>query len=150
MRSILSRVVKVYFISVIVLENQVGLKSQKKMISKILFRSATAGVALFLLTCFPQRLLAQGKPEQVIKAGIIAGLNFSQIDGDDFARYNKFGINAGGTALIKFHKNWSAGFELLFSQKGSREFGTPNNGYSIRRIKLSYIEVPVMINYHDK
>ncbi len=103
-----------------------------------------------VLFFFPQLSKAQNKKEQFIKAGVIAGINFSQVDGDCFAGYDKFGLNIGATAFIKFHKNWSIGFELDYSQKGSRQDIPPDHSYLPYKIKIDYLDVPLMLSVHDK
>jgi len=85
---------------------------------------------------------------QRFKAGLIAGINLSQLDGDDLAGYNKLGLNVGGRVVANLQGKWDASLELLLSQKGSR-FNN-KDGFSIyERIHLNYVEAPVMINFSD-
>lgn len=86
---------------------------------------------------------------QNIKAGLIAGFNFSQIDGDGMAGYHKIGVNTGALALIKLKNNFSTHFELLFSQKGARSAPDPNFPV-YRYFRFDYVDIPVLISYHDK
>ena len=60
---------------------------------------------------------------QHILGAISAGINLSQVDGDQVYGYNKVGLNIGPSAIIPFGKNkqWSVTLELLFSQLGSRQ-----------------------------
>lgn len=82
-------------------------------------------------------------------AGAILGFNASQVDGDNLAGFNKLGFNTGAVAHINFNRQWSLGFELLFSQKGSSSF--PNdNQTDTYKLTLNYAEVPVFVTFNDK
>ncbi len=93
--------------------------------------------------------------------GLVAGGNFTQVDGDNFAGYHKVGANVGGIVYAHLANKLAASMEILFVQKGSRahkEQVTPYNdplaGSPIRiqkyNIDLNYAEIPIMINYFDK
>ncbi len=89
---------------------------------------------------------------QIIKGEAIAGFNLSQVDGDMFYGFHKFGVTVGAGAMIPFGKNWDASVEVLYNQKGARErskiFDTIcTYDYKLR---LNYAEVPVMVHYTDK
>lgn len=85
---------------------------------------------------------------QNIKGGIIGGMNATQVNGDNLSGYHKFGINIGGIAIVPIKKKISVSLEILYSEKGSRsgvqERVTPY------KLKLNYIDVPVLFNYQDK
>lgn len=86
--------------------------------------------------------------------GLVLGTNFAQIDGDNFAGYNKVGLNVGGLVYIKLDEHIATSLEILYSQKGSKS-KSPQvlaPGYYITKygVNLNYAEVPVMINYFDK
>jgi hypothetical protein len=86
--------------------------------------------------------------KRTFNATIVAGLNASQIDGDNTAGYRKLGLNVGARADILFAKKWQTGFEILFSQQGSQSQlvkGNPRNYYC----HLNYIEVPLLIHFKD-
>lgn len=85
----------------------------------------------------------------VFEGGISAGFNFSQVDGDNYAGFNKLGINAGPIVHINFTPNWNVSMEVLFSQKGSRTKPDPNN-YNTYYLAMNYVEIPIMANYNDK
>ncbi len=87
--------------------------------------------------------------------GLAAGINFCQVDGDRYFGYRKPGIVAGGFAGIHFNERISAQMELLFSQKGSEGIAHvdlyPQGMLSSRcHIGLSYVELPVLLQYHYK
>jgi len=88
-------------------------------------------------------------------AGLIGGVNFTQVDGDGYKGYNKVGVNAGGIIYLPFRNmdlpiegTIALSMEVLYSQKGSRG-NDPVGQYGINRqtINLHYAEVPFQINY---
>ena len=125
-----------------------------------------------ILTCFGHKVLAQDNyylpDERTFYAGVLAGANFTQVDGDDFKGYHKVGLNVGGIVYARLdEEHLAASLEILFSQKGARgtipTVFTPYlsagditssihqqavmNNY---KLNLTYAEVPVMLNYFDK
>jgi len=52
-------------------------------------------------------------------AGATGGLVLSQVDGDSFGGYNKFGGNAGLFVRNSFGEKWGGRMELKYIQKGS-------------------------------
>ena len=89
---------------------------------------------------------------QKIKGAVFGGVNITQIDGDEIYGYNKFGFNAGAAAIIPLKKNWSVSLETIYNQKGSKQ----KQSYSADsltgeyKLKLNYLEVPVLVHYTDK
>lgn len=86
--------------------------------------------------------------------GLLAGANFSQVDGDNFAGYHKVGLNLGGIVYTHLAEKLAASLEILYSQKGSRsnrEQATATRGIITKyTINLNYVEVPLMLNYFDR
>lgn len=87
--------------------------------------------------------------------GVVAGGNFSQVDGDNFAGYHKTGLNVGGIVYTRLTAHFAPSLEILYSEKGSKSNGykhVNSNKYDIHTygISLNYAEIPVMINYFDK
>ncbi|MBK9337608.1 MAG: hypothetical protein IPM98_14010 [Lewinellaceae bacterium] len=73
-----------------------------------------------LLLALPFLLLpnaATAQREQRFKAGIIAGVTASQIDGDASARYHKVGLQ-GGLRHRSVAPKQDASIEFLFTQRG--------------------------------
>ncbi len=99
---------------------------------------------------------------QRIKGALIAGMNISQVDGDEIYGFNKVGLNAGAAAILPLGKNFSFTVETLFSQKGSYQKKqyeqdiTDTAGNVIAhlngqyKLKLNYLEVPFLIQYTDR
>ncbi|MCK9218980.1 MAG: porin family protein [Bacteroidales bacterium] len=98
-------------------------------------------------------LCSQQTQGQRILGAISAGVNLTQVDGDDFFGYHKFGLNVGPMIIIPFGKNnnWSVSMELLYSQKGSYHKGSSDSTISYTyRLVQDYAEVPVLIHFTDK
>jgi len=87
---------------------------------------------------------------QNIKAALLLGFNASQVDGDDMAGYHKFGLNGGAMAILPFKKKFSASFEITYAQKGAKSFFNPEFPQEDFRYTMDYLEIPVLLNYHDK
>jgi hypothetical protein len=89
----------------------------------------------------------------LFQAIIHAGFNAAQIDGDNYHGYNKFGFDGGVAAMVRFHKYVSVSMSLDFSMKGAKAaLKTDNNpaDSGLYKVKLNYIEIPIMLNIHDK
>ncbi|MAW21163.1 MAG: hypothetical protein CMD16_02060 [Flavobacteriales bacterium] len=84
---------------------------------------------------------------QNFDGGIILGISTSQVRGDDLAGFNKAGILAGAFVNKKISQLLSLQMEMTYIQKGSNNPKMNENG--IRDISLSYIEIPVLLQYHQ-
>lgn len=87
--------------------------------------------------------------------GLIAGGNFTQIDGDNYAGYKKVGLNGGGIVYANMGGSVALSMEILFSQKGAHghlEQTSTIQKFLIRNydVNLNYVELPFQINYFDK
>jgi hypothetical protein len=120
----------------------------------------------FCLSLFSDKLMAQDadydephgmylEEPRIFSVGLVAGANFTQVDGDNFAGYHKFGANVGGIGYIQLRKRLALSWEFLYTEKGAKSDMvkvTPRDSVFILKydVKLNYAEVPVMINYYDK
>lgn len=85
---------------------------------------------------------------QKFEAGLIAGLNTSQITGDNFSGYNQPGIIGGLWISRKINEKVKFVMEMEYLPKGSRRNPRPNDlDFSFYRLRLHYIEVPIILNY---
>ena len=106
------------------------------------------GIFSFALVLFMMTALSlQG--QQRFGAGIVAGFNASQIQGDDSAGYNRLGVRAGLRGIVKLTDKAEFGLDLLYSMRGSTTELVPNNNSLRYVIHLDYIEVPVWFSYKD-
>ena len=76
-------------------------------------------------------------------------MNFTQIDGDDIAGYDKIGLTGGFMVELGLdeYERWSAVMEILYAQKGSRS--TINYSVVDFTISMDYAEIPLYVKYHD-
>ncbi len=101
---------------------------------------------LFILIGGPSRAQQANAPR--FHASLLAGINATQVDGDNLAGYHKGGWNAGLGVDATLHKDLTLGMELLFSQKGSRSTILPPA--SSVKLLINYAEIPIMLRYHDR
>jgi len=90
--------------------------------------------------------------KRTFKAAVLAGANFSQVDGDLLAGFNKVGIVGGAYAQINFTPLWALGIEAIYTQKGSRGnyLDTVINAASKYKLTLDYAEIPLTFRFTDK
>jgi len=85
---------------------------------------------------------------QRFDAGLIAGFNASQVEGDYFKGYNKAGIVAGIYVQTDVAPAVVAGMEIKYSQKGSRRPYNPKQPDVDKYImRLGYIDIPVFMAF---
>lgn len=101
---------------------------------------------LLLIALVPDALQAQRRAQR-FKAGLIAGLTASQIDGDQSAGYHKVGVQGGLRAIAMIKDKQDVSVELLFTQRGCRN--QPRAYSEVFNITLNYVEVPFQWHFHD-
>lgn len=129
-----------------------------RLILGIMVKPSFLAVVVFFCFFVSVKVFAQR-----IKGEIIGGMNFTQVDGDLWYGYHKFGINSGLGAVVPFGKNFSFCIEILYNQKGAYQkeqfdinvYDSVTNELIIRyngkyKLKLDYLEVPLLIQYTDK
>src|SRR4030095_1997940 len=106
---------------------------------------------LFLFSLISLFTTAQNaqQPELRFRAGIILGLNASQVDVDDYAGFNKLGINSGFMAELPVSKSFSFSAEILYTQKGSKSHTV--TGVPLEyKLRLNYAEIPLVCSFSVK
>lgn len=78
-------------------------------------------------------------------AGILAGLNFSELEGAGTINY--FGLNAGLTGGVRLSKQLQSGIEFLFSQNGEYILPAYYPPIRYRSIRLNHLEIPVHLDW---
>lgn len=103
----------------------------------ILFLISSTFIGLLSCDCFAQT--------SRFNAGIVAGLNFSELEGDGITDY--LGLNAGLIGTAKLSKHTQLGMEILFSQNG--EYILPKSYPALQygHIWLNHIEVPIHFDW---
>ncbi|MBJ04958.1 MAG: hypothetical protein CMP65_03545 [Flavobacteriales bacterium] len=81
---------------------------------------------------------------QEFNAGIIAGINTSQVSGDNLAGFNKLGTKSGVFINTMIHK-FIGQLELQYINKGSRERVDENDYNEGYKFQLNYAEIPLTI-----
>lgn len=91
------------------------------------------------------------KRDGLFKAIFAAGVNLSQIDGDEQAGYRQPGAHAGVGVMVKFHKNMSVSTEILYNMKGAyRRLNANETPQYMFRQSWDYVSIPLHFNVHDK
>ncbi len=96
-----------------------------------------------IIIFFPGQLLSQN--ERGFKAGVLAGIVPSQVDGDSYGGYGKIGLQAGFFSVLQTNEQmyWQA--EIKWMQKGSKYKSAKQGLYY--ELDLNYVEVPVSFTY---
>ena len=85
---------------------------------------------------------------QGFDAGFLGGINGAQVDGDQMDGYNKPGPVFGLLSSQRYNNHWSSQFEMLYIQKGAKSKPDSTGTQPFYRLRLNYIEVPVLLRYH--
>ncbi|MEM9024344.1 MAG: porin family protein [Bacteroidota bacterium] len=108
-------------------------------------------ILLIVTVSLPLHGQEETRSPAVFKAGAIAGLTITQIDGDGYAGWNKVGLTVGGFVNTRISRKNYLQMELLFVQKGSKNPSDPENGdFDFYDIRLNYVEVPVLFRRRFK
>lgn len=93
-------------------------------------------------------LMANFVVAQRFDAGLIAGFNGTQVEGDNLKGYNKAGILAGLFVQTDIAPAVVAGMEIKFSQKGSRRPFNPKQPDIDKYVmRLDYIDIPLFMAF---
>jgi hypothetical protein len=85
---------------------------------------------------------------QRFNGGMTAGGLVSQIDGDTWQGYHKFGFLAGGLVSLKVSPHSTFQLEMEYIQKGMRQNGdTVTNTGNTYLTRLHYLEIPLLYQY---
>jgi len=86
---------------------------------------------------------------QTFSGMLVGGFNLSQVNGDKLAGYNKLGLNLGARVSARLNDRWHLSTEMLYSQQGASRAVTDDVSSIYDKIRLNFVEVPVMINFKD-
>lgn len=85
---------------------------------------------------------------QRFDAGIIAGFNGTQVEGDALKGYHQAGVLAGIFVQTDVAPAIVAGFEIKYSQKGARrKYDTKDPGIDKYSMRLGYIDIPIFMGF---
>ena len=91
--------------------------------------------------------LAINSHAQNFGGGLIAGISTSQVSGDQLGGFNKVGFLVGAFTNTSISQLLSLQMEMTYIEKGSNN--PKMNKNQIQDISLSYIEVPISVNYYQ-
>lgn len=99
--------------------------------------------SLFAIFCLP--CLESCAQSSKFNAGFVAGMNFSELEGNGITDY--FGLNTGllGTARLTDHSQ--LGMEILFSQNGEYILPEYYPDLQYGQVRLNHVEVPIHIDW---
>lgn len=89
------------------------------------------------------------REDRAFQAAIVGGFNLSQIDGDKLGGFNLIGLNAGAKVGFALSERWQLSLEMLYSQQGSRRVLNDDPAAVLERMRLNFVEAPVMIHFRD-
>ncbi|MEZ4984012.1 MAG: porin family protein [Saprospiraceae bacterium] len=104
-------------------------------------------ITILFISCFVA--LAAIAQTQTFTGMLVGGFNMSQIDGDRLHGFNKLGLHAGVGVDTRLSERWSLGLELLFSQQGASMVPRDDISSTYDKIKLNFVEAPLMIHFRD-
>jgi len=125
----------------------------------------------FLLYCFLFFCFLPSASAQRFIGGIAAGINATQVDGDEIFGYNKVGFNGGPYVklMLDERQRFSLTMELLYTQKGAQKRYPAPNGVRIAigdtafidprypeenmkffyNLRTDYLELPLLVHFED-
>jgi hypothetical protein len=93
-------------------------------------------------------LFAMHGSAQRFNGGIVAGGLISQVDGDTWQGFDKFGFLAGAFVSLRLSPHSSFQMEMEYIQKGSRKNADLEmDDFSTYLLRLHYLEIPVLYQY---
>lgn len=103
---------------------------------------------LFPFFLLPFLSFAQDEP---FGAGVAAGVNTSQVSGDDLSGFHQFGLSGGFFVSRAISENTSLELQMLYSQKGSRKTPDPESGdHTSYNLRVNYIDLPLLLDYRTE
>ncbi len=81
---------------------------------------------------------------QRFNGGLIFGFSGSQVAGDTYSGYDKFGLFGGGFVNYQFSDFLTLQMEMEYVQKGSRH-NPKGEDVSSYKLSLDYVEVPLLL-----
>jgi len=100
-------------------------------------------ILIFIISCINIYSYSQG-----FKAGLLAGLTASQVEGDRLDGYDLIGLTGGMYVVNIINNEFSFQTDIRYIGKGSRKRSKPETGdLSYYRLRLHYVEVPFVLQY---
>ena len=109
----------------------------------------TCRIAMSALVALGLSFLATPLAAQALRfdGGPVAGINASQVQGDDYTGFNKLGLSGGAFIDIRNPENyWGVRLEMHYAEKGSRRGGDPEVGTTTIELRMNYIDIPILLD----
>jgi hypothetical protein len=110
-----------------------------------IYESVKAALVALLL------LLTTKAYTQSFSAGVVAGISSTDVSGidpyDGDMDFFRIGLVAGGFVNRSLNDRSSFQMEILYATKGSLQPGDSSTGYIYDRLRLYYMEVPILFKY---
>lgn len=103
-----------------------------------------AGLFILIALCLFPSVQTNAQTSR-FNAGVVAGLNFSELEGESITDY--FGLNAGLIGTVRIAKHGQIGVEFLFSQNGEYVLPSSYPQTTYGQVWLNHIEIPVHIDW---
>jgi len=86
---------------------------------------------------------------QHFKGGLLLGFNASQVDGDTYSGYDKFGLMGGVYVYTPISSMFDVQMEIKYMGKGARK---PTNSEDLTQYKsnFNYLEIPVLLRLNTQ
>lgn len=94
-------------------------------------------------------LLSYSSFGQRFKGGALLGFNASQVDGDTYAGYDKFGVMGGAFVYTPLSAMFDIQMEIKYMGKGARK-RTSEEDLTQYKSNFNYIEIPVLLRLNTK
>ncbi len=108
---------------------------------KITFRGTTLIIFFLVIVSFSLKA-------QRFNGGVMIGGDVSQVDGDTYAGYDKFGYLGGAYVGLQVSPHSSFQMELEYIQKGSkRNADSVTNTGNTYKLRIHYLEIPILYQY---
>ena len=121
----------------------------KKVLFLLLFTSLLIGLSV-VESQAQHRVKKSKKKDYRFNAGLVVGLNFSQVDGDNFFGFNKNGLLTSLKGIMYLNERLDITTGITFVQRGSRfedyQTGRLDRKHH-RQIRLDYIEIPLLLTF---
>jgi len=108
----------------------------RKIILGIVFLSLTVAFSV------------KSNAQERFKAGVVAGVNLNQVDGDALIGFHQLGFQGGLKVYTIFTERWEMGMSILYTQHGSKAAST-DYASSYDKLNFNFVEVPVLIHFNE-
>lgn len=105
-------------------------------------------IRLILCVCLTGLIMSSAFGQR-FHGGPLLGFNASQVDGDTYAGFDKFGLMGGAYVYTQVSEGIDIQMEIKYMSKGARK-RTSSENLTQYKSKLNYIEIPIVLRYTTK